>query len=270
MKLKCTLVNRPFDDTQLVQERLTHNPLVSAIGGVIGRIAGFKERVKAFYFEVILFRYKCPECAGRLIMTGQSQCSCSCGNTFDPTLVFQKSTCCGARLVRKTFHYVCSNCNKTIPSRFLFDEQVFDKDYFREMMRDSRIRARKKREEIRRLLAESRSGALPLLEEPCLESVDGLIQDLNNFVQTGPDDMFQAAFDIKSEFNMDHYRDHILSVLTWDNMPFSDITPLIDDCRKDRVWRFITLVFMQNDREVDVTQYGTGLMVQRVYNEAHS
>ena len=105
--------------------------------------------IRLFYFEVVLSPYGCPLCDGRLKMTGQSQCSCTCGYTFDPTTVFQKSTCCQAKLIMKTFHYACSQCHKTAVSRFLFDEKVFDKKYFREMMEESRERKKKKREEKR-------------------------------------------------------------------------------------------------------------------------
>lgn len=119
-----------------------------------------KEQVKAFYFDVVLITCKCPKCEERLKMIGQSKCACPCGNIFDPTLVFQKSTCCNTNLIRKTFHYTCSRCHRIIPSRFLFDEKLFDKTYFREMMQESRKKAKKKKEEIRRLLDESRSDTL--------------------------------------------------------------------------------------------------------------
>ena len=203
-------------------------------------------------------------------MTGQSQCSCSCGNTLDPTLSFQKSTCCGARLVRKTFHYACSCCHNTVPSRFLFDEKLFDKAYFQEMMRDSRERAKRKKEEIRRFLAESRSSALQLMDGPLLESIPDLIQDLDDFIKEGALKVCHFPFDAQSEFSMGDYHNHIISVLGLDSMLFSDITPLTDDDRRDRVWRFITLIFMQNDREVELMQDGTDIWVQRIYNEAYS
>jgi hypothetical protein len=66
---------------------------------------------------------------------------------------------------------------------------------------------------------------------------------------------------------MDDYRCHILSTLSWDSISFSDITPLMDEPRQDRVWRFITLVFMQQDGEVDLIQDGHDLWVQKTYNE---
>ncbi len=71
-------------------------------------------------------------------------------------------------------------------------------------------------------------------------------------------------------FEMDKYREHILSNLKWDTIQFSDIDPFIDDCRKDRIWRFVTLIFMQHDREVDIEQHGNELLIQRYYNEAHA
>ncbi len=188
---------------------------------------------------------------------------------FGPTIAFQQSLCCGAGLVRKTFYYACSKCNKTVPSRFIFDEKLFDATYFREMMRESREKAKRKKEEIRRFLAESRSNALPLMDGPLLESIPGLIQDLDDFIKAGAIKVCSNfLFDTQSDFSMTDY--HIISILGWDTMLFSGIAPLIDDHRRDRVWRFITLIFMQNDREVELTQNGSDIWVQKVYNEAYS
>ena len=244
--------------------------LLQGITGVMNRIAQFKEAVRTFYFEVALSPYRCEKCQGRLRMDGLSECLCvTCGYRLDPTVVFQLSPCCRARLVRKTFHYACSRCHKTVASRFLFDERIFDQDYFREMMRESRARTKEKREMIRKLLAGSRSGPLPLLEEPCLESIPGLIEDLNAFIQNGQT-THNPLFDLNENFSMDEYRKHILSKLSWDTVPFSTIAPLIDDHRRDRVRRFITLVFMQNDREVEITQEDDDLLVQKIYHEAYT
>ena len=252
-----------------IQNGLIRNQLVRRIREVLGRIAVFKERAREYYFEVMLSAHQCPACGGRLRMTGQSRCACSCGNILDPTLAFQKSSCCGARLIRKTFHYACSKCLGIVPSRFLFDERLFDRAYFREMMQKSRSRAKEKREEVRRLLAESRSGVLPLMEEPCIDSVPGLIKDLNDFIREGSIGMGEFAFDPERSFRMDHYREHILSILGWDSMLFSNMTPLTEDSHLDKIWRFITLIYMENDREVELTQHGSDLRVQRVYNEAY-
>ena len=136
------------------------------------------------------------------------------------------------------------------------------------MMQESRRRVKERREKIKKLLAESRSGSLPLMEDPHLESIPGLIQDLNDFIQSDSAQMSQSCFDAKPGFDLNNYRDHILSILSWDCMLFSDISPIIEDCRLDKIWRFITLIFMHNDREVELTQYGNDLLVQKVYHEA--
>ena len=137
-------------------------------------------------------------------------------------------------------------------------------------MRESRDRAKRKKEEIRRLLAESRSSALQLMEEPSLGSIPGLIEDLEDFIREGAMEPSLFPFDAQPDFRMNDYHEHIISNIGWGTILFSDIAPLIDDHRQDRVWRFITLIFMQNDREVELTQEGTDIWVQKVYNEAYS
>ena len=258
------------EDLELYQEKLVQRPLLGAMTKVQSHMADFKDRVRTFYFEVILSPHQCPDCGGRLKMNDQSLCSCSCGNTFDPTLEFQRSACCGTRLVRRTYHYACSRCHAVVPSSFLFDERVFDKDYFREMMREHRSRAREEREKMKKFLAESRSGALFLTEEPRLESLDGLGEDLDAFIEGFHFNPSDSGFEAKSTFSMDQYRSHILSSLTSQSILFADIAPVADDGRRDKAWRFITLVFMQNERVVDLTQEGENLWVQRLRNEAHA
>ena len=249
---------------------LVRRPLLGGIIRVEARMADFKERVKAFYFEVLLSLHQCPGCGGRLKMTGQSLCSCSCGKTLDPTLEFQRSPCCGDSLVHRTFHYACSKCHEVVPSRFIFDERVFDSAYFREMMRESRARAKQRKEEIGRLLLEARSGILPLLEEPNLESIPSLLEDLDLFVHQGSQDIPSCGFEPKQEFSLECYREHILSNLGWGVVSFSGIPPIGEQTRSDRAWRFITLVFMQNDREIDLIQEGDDIWVQRLSNETHA
>ena len=240
----------------------THNPLIGAIGRVLSRVSSFKELARAYYFEVVLSLYRCPDCSGKLRMVGVSECSCTCGKILDPTISFQQSPCCGAKLVHRTFHYSCSRCHQTVPSRFLFDERLFDREYFREMMQEARARERRKKEELKAILAGSRSDNLILLEEPCFDSIPGLTEALNGFIGTGVSG-FQD-FLSKSGFSLKDYRSHLLSVIGNGSMLFSDIVPLIEDCRKDKIWRFVILIFMLQDHEVSLTQYGSDILVERV------
>ena len=193
---------------------LIRNSLVRQINGILEYVDAYKERVRDFYFHVLLSQHACPTCGDALQMTGASECSCQSGHIFDPTVAFQPSPCCQARLIRKTFHYACSRCHETVPSRFLFDERVFDAEYFREMMRDHRDQAKSRREEIGRLLAESRSGTLLLMEEPRLDALPDFLRDLDAFILGNPIPLCGDAFELKSDFNMAAYRSHILSLLS--------------------------------------------------------
>jgi hypothetical protein len=261
-----------MDTTEIDKDdyRFCDNQLLRELKCFLSSVDGYKGRARQFYFEVVLSIFRCPACGGQLQMTGTSKCSCSCGNIFDPTLSFQKSDCCGAGLSRKTFHYICSKCHKINPSRFIFDERIFDKAYFRKMMRESRDRKENKREEIRQLIALSRSEPLTLLENPQLDAIPGLIEDLDKFIQNTTYESGQFFPPSDNLFEMDKYREHILSVLTWDNMLFSEIDPLFDDIRDDKIYRFITLVFMDHDLEIELNQLGDDLSVQRRYNEAYA
>jgi hypothetical protein len=250
-----------------VDEIRSRNELIQQFHHVQTRVGDYKQRAKEFYFRVILSAVSCPECGGQLQMSGQSQCICTCGHTLDPTTEFQKSSCCGTKLIQKTFHYACTKCHRSVPSRFIFNERVFDGAYFRQLMRESRERKKRKREEIKQLLAGSRSGSLPILEEPDLESIPGLLDALDDFIETEPHGNYQI--DEGNVFNIDKYRGHILSLLGWDPIRFQKISPMYGDRRRDRVWRFITLIFMQNDREVEIEQLENDLLIQRAYNEAH-
>lgn len=259
------------EDNSLKGELDIHlnNSLLKEILPVMERIGKIKKSVKEFYFEVVLSTVNCTICGGRLKMIGQSECMCSCGNVLDPTIEFQLSPCCSVRLVHKTYHYVCSCCNNSVPSRFLFDERLFDAQYFRERMQESRQRKKIKREAVRRLLTESRSNVLVFMEEPELESVPGLLYDLDEFVENTNSDFEIAEPGHGNIFNIEKYHSHIRSVLTWNPIHFSEIAPLEDSYRRDRAYRFITLIYMENDHEIQIKQHGDDLFLQRIYHEAH-
>jgi hypothetical protein len=106
------------------------------------------------------------------------------------------------------------------------------------------------------------------MQEPDLKSIPGLLEDLNDFIETETPEIFQVDDGII--FNIDNYRNHILSLLGWSPVHFHKILPIDDDRRRDQVWRFITLIYMQNDREVEINQIENDLRIQRLaYNEAH-
>jgi len=259
----------PANITDTNQSPYSPNPLLQ-INGILEYVHDYQTRVKTFYFEVLLSQYRCPKCGGQLYMAGQSECSCACEHRFDPTLAFQVSPCCMKTLTRKTFHYACSGCHKIVPSRFIFDERLFDAEYFREMMQDSRRRAMVKKEEVRKLLAESRSGELALTDDPDFDAIPELFKDLDLFMQNNAYQLSYGAFDLKSGFDMTPYRTHILSMLSQSPVRFSSISPIPGDNRLDKIRRFITLIFMDNDREVNIQQNGNDLLIWRCQDEAYA
>jgi hypothetical protein len=136
------------------------------------------------------------------------------------------------------------------------------------MMQESRSRVKRRKEELRRFLAESRSDTLRFLEEPIIDSIPGLTEALDAFVGTEMHGI--DGFCYKTAFSMTQYRGHILSIIGLGGRLFSTISPIINDSRKDKAWRFFTLVFMEQDREVTLTQYGQDLLVEMYKREAYA
>ncbi len=49
-----------------------------------GMVEAFVGHARVFYYEVMLSRYACPRCSGRLAMVGESRCRCdACRQVFD-------------------------------------------------------------------------------------------------------------------------------------------------------------------------------------------
>lgn len=255
---------------QQIQAELSSNTLVQDILSVSNQIFRLKEETRKWYYDVVLSCFSCPKCQGRLSMIGASACRCNCGNVLDPTLAFQKSACCQAKLLKKTFHYVCVKCGKSVPSRFLFDEKIFDSTYFKTAMKEFRQRQKRKREEIKRLLAESRSDGWELSQIPDIDCINELGKDLDDFIQWDQGSEESSTTCDQPMFDINEYRDHIHAALGWNSILFTEIDPIGDDIRTDRIARFITLVFMDNEQEVELAQQGDDILVQRVYHDTYA
>ncbi len=232
------------------------NPLLRGMLRVAQRLGEFRSQARRYYHDVMLSLHVCPECAGRLKMIAPSECQCECGHTFDPTIAFQQSACCFAALVRKSLHYACSHCHRITPSRFLFDERLFDADYFRLKMAESRERKQAKRKEAIERLFASRSGALSITDTPSIDSIPGLARDLDAFIGSVPS-ITLSQFLSRDEFHLDEYRRALEdSIPPGCMIRFSAIPPVCNSLRRDRARRLITLLFMEQEREVELTQCG--------------
>jgi chromatin segregation and condensation protein Rec8/ScpA/Scc1 (kleisin family) len=145
-----------------------------------------------------------------------------------------------------------------VQSRFLFDGLVFNPEYFREKMAESRKRREQKREEVRKMLAGSRSDTLEL-DSFDLDSVPDLIEALNQLTNI-PENL---NIDIKSGFDLRRYEQHVRDHLKDYPVNLTDIPTLSENPRKDLIWRFIAVIFLAHAGTVDVIQDGQQIKVKR-------
>ena len=242
------------------REHRPAQPLWAGIEQIEELIRVLRKKLRDLWLRAALFARPCPECGKpSLRMLRDSWCKCEdCGHEFDPTLLFQECPRCRGPLTRQIFHYWCGKCRERVRSAFCFDTKVFDAAYFREMMRDSRERKRRKREQLRQILANCRSGQYLPEEEPLLTAVPGLQDVLNTFIAAPLPAGSIREFSLREPFDMQRYRQHILDVVSGCVVHFEGIAQLIGDLRLDRVYRFITVVFMQQRGEVVLEQHGGG------------
>jgi hypothetical protein len=212
------------------------------------RVHEFKEKVRGLFYAVMLFQRECRSCGKTALdMERDSLCQCrECGAEFDPTAEFQTCADCDHALVLKTHHYWCPRCRRLVRSMFCFDERVFNSDYFCDMMRESRKRRKEQVEMLRNLLLDSRSPPCWLDEEPVLMDSTGFARDLDGFLTACPSAPAQEISN-RSFFDTKAYRAHILSRVDGCVVEFDGISALIEDRRLDRVYRFITTVFLEHE-----------------------
>ena len=224
-------------------------------------VEGFVEKAKKFFYSVMLLGRRCPECNGSLIMEPEGRCKCtSCGHEFDPTVTFQRCSACGGTPILRVRRYQCSKCHSDIRSKFLFDGVIFNAEYFRQKVTESRQRKKEQRERVRKMLAESRSGDLPLRTID-FAGVPGLVDALNNLT-AGLDAAFTA--ESRDEFDLKRYEKHIQAHIQDFPLSLDEIPPLSkESARKDLIWRFIAVVFLDHADAIDIWQEGQDIMVTK-------
>jgi len=223
-------------------------------------VAAYRDRVRRFYYQVMLLGHGCPRCEGNLNMIGEGRCRClGCTHEFDPTIAFQRCSECGGVPKLEIRRYRCGQCGAHISSRFLFDGLVFDAAYFQQKMAESRARKREQRTSLQAQLVENRSS--PLESEPIeLSVVTGLTDALNQLVAGVEID--PGAY-VREDFDLNRYESHIRAHLETFPVGFDEIPPLRDDARLDRIWRFIAIIFMADAGLIEIQQEGLVIMVMR-------
>ncbi len=127
-------------------------------------------------------------------------------------------------------------------------------------MKESRERKQLYRDRMRKQLRDSHSKELELEDYPQLDTIPGLEQDLDRLIgaETGNDEF---AYDRSETFCMTDYQRAISALVNQRSVLFSQIPALHPSTPKDRIWRFITLIFMEHDRQVHLRQEGNDIWV---------
>ena len=224
------------------------------------KVERFRKRARVFFYHVMLSGHACPKCGGKLAMVKEGLCRCrKCDQEFDPTVAFQTCSQCGGEPMLRVRRYQCSHCGSDVASKFLFDGLVFDLEYFRQKMAESRQRKTELRERVQQMLAESRSGAVQTGPVD-LAAVPGLIEALNGLSAGIPPDFVITA---RNGFDLNRYQSHVAAHIQPFEVGFDEIPPLSENLRIDRVWRFIAIIFLAHAGVVDIRQDGLTIWVSR-------
>ena len=222
-------------------------------------VKAFVTHARRFCYEVTLSGHACTRCGGALSMIAESRCRCrDCGHEFDPTIAFQRCSSCGGKLRLRVSRYQCRACKRDMPSHFVFDGPVFDREYFRERMAESRQRKARRRQELQEKLLDSRS---PPLDTPAAElaSIPGLLDALNNLVGTAD---IAAWLPLCKGLDLNRYQKHLQSHIGRRAVDFDDIPALEENPRLDRIWRFVAVIFMAHAGLIEIEQDGADIMLR--------
>jgi len=240
-------------------EAISRESMIRAGDRILQRVAEYRGKAKELFYEVMLFQKECPSCGNTdLVMTQDSHCHCRhCQAELDPTMQFQTCPDCDHALILKVYHYWCPSCRHAVRSLFSFDERVFNKEYFREMMRESRQRKKEEIEKMRHLLLEARSPPYSSDAEPVLDNPAQFEQDLEQFIAPLPASQTKET-PIRPFFDLHSYRQHLLDRVQGCVVQFEGVSALVQDARLDRVYRFITAVFLDHEGLLDIEQQHDG------------
>lgn len=231
---------------------------------LIREVTRFKSHARVFCYEAFLLGHTCPVCNAKLRMIRDGEAECTrCRSAVDPAVYFQPCEACGGALKRILTHYVCERCGRTTRSRFAFDAMSFDRAYFAKMMRRSRERSRRRRRELHERLLVERSQRLLTDREPDIGNVPGLGIALDRLAAAPFSPDLLKAFMRGAPFDMETYRRHIMAQFTSYELLFEAISPLVDDLRRDRIYRFVTVIHMWHRGEVQLVQQNNILVVER-------
>lgn len=125
------------------------------------------------------------------------------------------------------------------------------------MMRESRQRKREEVEKLRHLLLEARSPPYWPEAEPVLDNPAEFDEDLEGFIAPLPASQAKERL-VRPFFDLQAYRRHLLDRVQGCVVQFEGVSALVQDARLDRVYRFITAVFLDHEGLLDIEQQHDG------------
>lgn len=227
------------------------------------RVQQFFGKARLFYYKVVLLGHRCGRCNGHLTMVAEGRCRCQqCKHEFDPTVQFQRCSACGGVPVLRVRRYYCTDCGHEVTSRFVFETLPFEKEYFRQKMAESRQRQRQLKEKVREMLSQSRSETI-CYDSIDLDSIPGLVAALNSLSQ-GIDE--KLLIELKGKFDLDRYQSHIMAHLQDYPIDLRGIPTLIENARKDLIWRFIAAIFLEHEKQIEIQQNNQTIWLSHYVN----
>ncbi len=242
----------------LLEKPLSERAIIELGEYLLAAVAELAGHVRELYYAVMLSGHACPSCDGPLKMIREGRCACRvCEYAFDPTLMFQACPDCSGTLQLRVCRYTCRHCGRDVRSHFLFDGRAFDPAYFREKMAASRQRRQARREQLRALLAGTRSPAVELGPAEA-DGLAALQTALDALTRTLPPTDTRPK---TSDFDLHRYETHVRQACAHGEVKLTAIARLIEDPRRDLVYRFIALVFLAHAGVVRIRQTGRDILV---------
>ena len=230
------------------------NPLLMAFREVEDRIATLHARVRDLFYAVVLFQKPCPDCAKpelQMVRDGLAVCA-NCSARIDPTIVFQTCPECESRLALKVCHYWCPRCRQPVRSIYSIDTRVFNASYFREKVQASRERKRRRQELSQQMLRHAHSDPIVMCVPMSIDQAPGLEMDLNAIIASVvPDELHKA---VAEHFDLEAYRRHLKALVQGCVVEFEGICQLIEDAKLDRIFRFVTAIFLEHEGLLEIEQ----------------
>lgn len=143
------------------------------------------------------------------------------------------------------------------------DDDKFDAEYYRQRMAEVRQRERERRmRRIAEVLA-SQSGDLVVDRPIELDTVPGLTEALDGFVNTPIPLEVLRGFAARSDFDLEGYQQHIVAHLGRFTTTFDAIPALIDNSHRDRIFRFIAMIFLAHAGRIELSQEGDRILMRK-------